>query len=330
MELTFVAWWAPLAWLVALAAAVAVAALIARRRRRRTAESLPIAHRDRLTALPGYARALRRYRRLLVGLIASLLVLLAGVALITARPASVSSVQPKLSNRDIVLCLDVSGSMVDYDKEVLDVFGELSEQFTGERISLVVFNASAVTRFPLTSDYDYITEQFADLRADFDSENSDYYRGTLFGNGSSLVGDGLASCAVRFDAPDAERSRSVILVTDNLIAGEPIFTLAEAGQLARDRGVTVFGINPGDTAAKSYLADLAIEFRTVVEGTGGSYFALDDPKAIPSIVDQITAQQAAEMVGEPQVVLTDQPAVPVLVAVLGLVGLFVFAWRLRR
>jgi Ca-activated chloride channel family protein len=328
MELIF--WWMPLLWLGLLAAAVAIAALLARRSRRRTAASLPIAHRDRLTGLPGYARALRRYRRLLLGLIASLLVLLVGVGLITARPASVSSVQPKLSNRDIVLCLDVSGSMVDYDKEVLDVFGELAEQFTGERISLVVFNASAVTRFPLTSDYEYIADQFADLRADFDSETSDYYRGTLFGNGSSLVGDGLASCVVRFDAPDAERSRSVILVTDNLIAGEPIFTLPEAGALAQERGVTVFGINPGDTEAKAYLADLATEFRTVVEGTQGSYFALDDPRAIPSIVDEITAQQAAEMVGEPQIVLTDQPALPVLVAFLGLAGLFVFAWRLRR
>jgi len=29
-------------------------------------------------------------------------------------------------------------------------------------------------------------------------------------------------------------------------------------------------------------------------------------------------------------VLTDQPAIPVLVAFLGLAGLFVFAWRLRR
>ncbi|GAB3606851.1 VWA domain-containing protein [Conyzicola nivalis] len=328
MELIF--WWMLPLWLVGLAAAVAVAAVLARRSRRRTALSLPIAHRDRLTGLPGYARALRRYRRLLVGLIASLLVLLVGVALITARPASVSSVQPKLSNRDIVLCLDVSGSMVDYDREVLDVFGELAEQFTGERISLVVFNASAVTRFPLTSDYEYIADQFAALRDDFDSETSDYYRGTLFGNGSSLVGDGLASCVVRFDTPDAERSRSVILVTDNLIAGEPIFTLPEAGALAQQRGVTVYGINPGDTDAKAYLDDLAVEFRTVVEGTQGSYFALDDPKAIPSIVDEITSQQAAEMVGEPQIVLTDRPEVPVLIAFLGLAGLFVFAWRLRR
>jgi len=328
MEL--IAWWAPLVWLAALAAAVGVAAVLARRSRARTAASLPIAHRDRLTALPGYARALRRYRLLLVGLVASGLVLLIGVAAITARPASVSSVQPELSNRDIVLCLDVSGSMVDYDKQVLDVFGELAEQFTGERISLVVFNASAVTRFPLTTDYEYIAEQFATLREDFDSENSDYYRGTLFGNGSSLVGDGLASCAVRFDTPDAERSRSVILVTDNLIAGEPIFTLPEAGRLAEERDVLVYGINPGDSEAKAYLSDLATEFRSVVEATGGAYYALDDPRAIPSIVDEITAQQAAEMVGEPQIVLTDQPAIPVLVALLGLAGLFVFAWRLRR
>ena len=330
MELTLVYWWMPLVWLAAAALAVAAAALLARRVRRRTERSLPIAHRDRLTALPGYARALRRYRRLLTGLIISALVLLVGVAAITARPSSVTSVQPELSNRDIVLCLDVSGSMVDYDKEVLDVFGELSAQFTGERISLVVFNASAVTRFPLTSDYDYITKQFAALRADFDSENSDYYRGTLFGNGSSLVGDGLASCVVRFDAPDAQRSRSVILVTDNLIAGEPIFTLPEAGRLAEDRGVTVFGINPGDTVAKSYLADLAVEFKAVVEKTGGGYFALDDPKAIPTIVDRITAQQAAAMKGEPQLLLTDQPAVPLALALLGLLGLLVFAWRLRR
>jgi len=235
-----------------------------------------------------------------------------------------------LKNRDIVLCLDISGSMIDYDKEVLDVFGDLATQFTGERISLVVFNASAVTRFPLTSDYDYIEDQFDDLRAEFDADDGDYYRGTLFGNGSSLVGDGLASCAVRFDSPDTERSRSVILVTDNLIAGEPVFTLPEAGSLAEQRDVTVFGINPGDTEAKAYLSDLAVEFKTVVEHTGGDYFALDDPQTIPSIVDRITAQQAASMAGEPQIVLTDQPAVPVLAAFLGLAGLFVVSWRLRR
>ena len=328
MELIF--WWAPILWLLPIAAAAGLVLRAQRRRRASTAESLPIAHRDRLTALPGYARALRRYRLLLLSLVAAALVLLVAAIALTARPASVTSVQPELRNRDIVLCLDISGSMVEYDKEVLDVFGELAQEFTGERISLVIFNASAITRFPLTSDYDYIEKQFADLRAEFDSEGSEFYSGTLFGNGSSLVSDGLASCATRFDSPDSERSRSVILVTDNVIAGDPIFTLPEAGELATRLGVRVYGINPGDTAAKDYLADLATEFRTVVEDTGGAYFALDDPDTIPSIVEQITAQQAALLEGEPQQVLEDQPAPWVLLAFIGLAGVLVLAWRLRR
>jgi len=325
VELIF--WWTIPVW---AALVVVVALLLRRRRAERAAVSLPIAHRDRLTSLPGYARALGRYRRLLVLIVASLAVVLFGAVALTARPASVASVQPELKNRDIVLCLDISGSMVDYDKEVLDVFGELAQQFTGERISLVVFNASAVTRFPLTSDYDYISNQLTELREQFDSTDSDYYRGTLYGNGSSLVGDGLASCAVRFDSPDQERSRSVILVTDNLIAGKPVFTLPEAGELARSRGVRVYGINPGDTEAKAYLAELATEFRTVVDGTGGAYYALDDPATIPSIVDDITAQQAASMTGEPELVLVDQPAFGVLLAFVGLAGFFGLVWRLRR
>ncbi|GAB2461528.1 hypothetical protein HD599_001044 [Conyzicola lurida] len=329
MEL--ILWWLIPVWIAVVAAVVVAVVLLQRRRRRETAaDSLPIAHRDRLTALPGYARALRRYRTLLLGVVASLAVVLVAAVGLTARPATVASVQPELSNRDIVLCLDISGSMVEYDKEVLDVFVDLAKEFTGERISLVVFNASAVTRFPLTSDYSYVEAQLTELRAEFDAGEDEFYRGTLFGNGSSLVGDGLASCAVRFDSPDADRSRSVILVTDNLIAGEPIFTLQQAGALATERGVRVYGINPGDTEAKAYMADLAEEFRSVVETTDGAYYALEDPDAIPSIVSEITAQQADAIDADPEFVLTDQPGLLAILAFLGLGAFFVLAWRVKR
>ena len=227
-----------------------------------------------------------------------------------------------------MLCLDISGSMIDYDERVLDVFSDLAEEFTGERISLVVFNASAVTYFPLTSDYDYITEQFERLNEDFAAEDGAYYRGTLIGDGSSLVGDGLASCALRFD-DTPERSQSIILVTDNLIVGTPIFTLEEAGALAVDRGIRVYGVNPGDTAAKDYLREFAIEFREVIEASGGAYYPLDDPEAIPSIVQQITAEEALAIAGPLQVQRRDEPALFVLLAGLGLAALFAAAWRVR-
>ena len=329
MEVTF--WWMLPLWLLVIGA---VAWLVIRRERSRdaaAAASLPVANSERLTQLPGYQRALRRYRALVFGLVASIvLVLVAGVGL-SMRFARLDVTQPDLKNRDIVLCLDVSGSMIDYDTEVVDVFSDLAERFQGERISLVVFNASAVTYFPLTSDYDYIQKQFAQLQEEFAAdEEGTYYRGTLLGNGSSLVGDGLATCAVRFDATDEPRSRSVILVTDNLIAGEPIFTLPEAGELASERDVRVYGINPGDTEAKGYLDGLAREFEQVVTSTGGSYFALDDPQGIPSIVDEITAQQAALMHGPVQLVRSDEPGILLGIGALGIAGMLVLAWRLKR
>ena len=39
--------------------------------------------------------------------------------------------QPELRNRDIVLCLDVSGSMTEYDAALVGVFEKLVERFDG-------------------------------------------------------------------------------------------------------------------------------------------------------------------------------------------------------
>jgi Ca-activated chloride channel homolog len=326
--MALIAWWAPLAWIAA--AAVVIGVVLWYRRRHRATGGIPVAHRERLTALPAYRRAMGRYRLLVAGFVLCLVALIAGGAVLTARPATVSLVTPDLNNRDIVLCLDVSGSMIDYDAVVLDVFQELATEFTGERISLVVFNASAVTYFPLTADYDYISSQLERLSGEFDDPSAPYYGGTLIGNGSSLVGDGLASCVVRFDEGTADRSRSVIMVTDNFVAGEQIFTLAEAAQLAADRGVRVYGINPGDATARDYLADLATEFETSVLTTGGAYYALDDPSVIPAVVERITSEQASILPGRPQVQVTERPEPWIWLSFAGVLGLSFFGWRVKR
>ncbi|MBC7590300.1 MAG: VWA domain-containing protein [Salinibacterium sp.] len=328
--MALIAWWAPLVWAAAVAAVIAVIAWDRRRRRAQRDPGIPIAHRERLTSLPAYRQAMTRYRMLVAGFVLCLIAVIAAGALLTARPATISLVTPDLNNRDIVLCLDVSGSMIDYDAVVLDVFQDLATEFTGERVSLVVFNASAVTYFPLTADYDYITAQLTKLSGEFDDPQAPYYSGTLIGNGSSLVGDGLASCVVRFDQADSDRSRSVILVTDNFVAGEEIFTLPDAAQLAEDRGVRVYGINPGDSTARDYLDELAVEFQTAVVDTGGAYYALDDPGVIPAVVDRITSEQASVLPGSPKVQVTEQPQLGAGLAFAGLAGLVFFGWRLRR
>src|SRR4051812_36125677 len=105
MELIY--WWMPLVWLLAVAAVVAVAVLATRAGRRRKANQEPlwVAHSGRLTALPGYRRALTRYRRLVVATIAAVAVLLLAGTALGSRVVSTTVFQPELRNRDIVLCL---------------------------------------------------------------------------------------------------------------------------------------------------------------------------------------------------------------------------------
>ena len=328
MEL--ITWWAPIAWVAASAAVVALVLWRLRRAREKGGRRLPVAHAERLTALPAYRRALYAYRALVGGLVLCIVALLGVAAVLTARPATVTLSSPELHNRDIVLCLDVSGSMIAYDQAVLDVFDTLTTEFTGERISLVIFNATAVTYFPLTNDYSYISQQLERLGTDFESQDPAYFDGTLLGNGSSLVGDGLASCVTRFDRDQDERSRSVILVTDNIIAGEQIFSLPQAATLALDRGVRVYGINPGDTTAKDYLKEYSIEFEQAMAVSGGAYYPLGDPALVPSVVSSIESEQAAVIPGAPLVTRTEHPEVFILIAFGVLGGLLLLAWRLKR
>ncbi|SEC07085.1 von Willebrand factor type A domain-containing protein [Paramicrobacterium humi] len=324
--------WMPLAWLAAIAAFAVVIVLVRSRRRRASRSAARIAHAERLAALPGYATARSRLRALLIAGVAVAGVLLLSAIALSSRIVAVTSHEPELHNRDIVLCLDTSGSMTDYDVAILDTFATLVDSFEGERIGLTIFNASAVTVFPLTTDYDYVTEQMSKLRENMADPDTDYAYtdGTLLGDGSSLIGDGLASCVMRFDNLDEERSRSIIFATDNFVAGKQLISLPEAGRYASENGVTVFGVNPGDAAAKDYIAELATEMRETVESTGGSYYALADPDAIPGIVHAIQSEEATAMTGPPQMVRTDQPVPYLWIALLSTIALMLLGWRLRR
>ncbi|MET1053262.1 MAG: VWA domain-containing protein [Mycetocola sp.] len=331
MELIY--WWLPFVWVVLIAGIVGLALWFRARQRARSApDAVPLAHSDRLTSLPAYQTALRRYRATLYSAVAAVAIVLITAVVMSSRLVSISSYQPEMRNRDIVLCLDVSGSMIDYDAALVDTFQDLVGEFDGERIGLVLFNASAVTYFPLTSDYAFVIDQLEYLENDLSSPLSDYefINGTLLGEGSSLIGDGLGSCVMRFDDIEDERSRSIVLATDNYVAGDPILTLPEAGDFAEERNVRVYGINPGDVSSKDYIADLAVEMERVVLDTDGGYYALADPDAIPSIVDGIEEQQTTRLTGEPILVRTDEPTWPFLIGLVGTALIMFFGWRLKR
>lgn len=334
---TVVWWWLTLALLVALG----VWAVMAWLRQSRPGTQVKIAHSSYIRQLRSY-QSVVRLRRTRIALALLLICLSAGTAtLVAGRPADVFSRSERLASRDIVLCLDVSGSMITYDSEILNRFAELVKNFQGERIALVIWNSTSRTVFPLTDDYDMIHQELdADAKLlDLDLENLsgsaqelapvlDFLEGTTStrDQSASLIGDGLVNCVQQFDQGDKERSRSVIFATDNDLRGDPIFTLPQAAAYAQERGVEIIGLFSATGEAQG-AGDLRSSFTTAIEEAGGKVFDTTSPDAAAGIVDKVEQTTAHELDANPAVVITDHPErlAPVLIG-LSLVGLFVLGW----
>lgn len=318
-------------WVLLPATAVAVVTALAVwwwLRRRREATPVALANTETLRALPEYQRAVRTHQRILVGSGALAVAVAAAALLGAARPAERLTLVSEKDNRDIILCLDVSGSMIDVDAEVVSTFSALARGFRGERISMVIFNSSAVPVFPLTDDYEFVTDQLRQAQrslAVLDPKDP-FFAGTLNGEGSSLIGDGLATCVRSFDHPELRRARSVVLASDNETLGKSLFTLTEGGQLARAAGIQVYGINPSDNPSST----AATEMRAVTESTGGIYFALGDVDAVRRTLESVTAREAGRIPSTPRIVVHDSPGLPIAAASAALVALLALRrvrWR---
>lgn len=329
VELTF--WWLSLGLLLAV---LALAGLAWWRvgSGRETAEPVLVAHTGRLTALPAYKAALGRQRRRLTLLLVLLVLVLLPLAVAVGRPATGETVDPEKNKRDIMLCLDVSGSMFDTDEAILNNFAEIVKRFQGERIGLVLFNNQAVTAFPLTDDYDLVSEQlegyaggfglFGPSDAQYDPISGTYNERIT---ASSLVPDGIASCVANFDHLADDRPRAIVLGTDNEVHGSGVYTMDEAVDYATKHDVRVYALNPRPYG--SYHTALT----EAVEATDGRIWGLDDPSATDSVTEEIERLEAARLPEtNPIYVRTDRPALPMTLAALGLLVYLPLLWRWRR
>ena len=226
-----------------------------------------------------------------------------------ARPYKTESKQLANYNRDIILCMDISTTCDELNAVLIDKLEDVVRELNGERFGIVIFNTSPVLLCPLTDDYEYILDvlekvkEGLELRIDYSNGKiifSDRLyeaeafitNGTLVDNaerGSSIIGDGLAAACLDFydfeDNPD--RTRVIILSTDNELYGEEIITLPEAGQMCEDRDIIVFGVGTEvmATADRQMMKD-------VVEGTGGTFYYGEDDGIVENIVADIRAQIA--------------------------------------
>jgi hypothetical protein len=312
-------------WLAALLAALLVGLVVWWASERAARQPIPVSDTERLRRLPRFRTLVRRRRALAALHSLGALTAVAGCLLLAARPASVSAAPADQPSLDLVVCLDVSPSMLPLDADVVKAVRDVVDSLPGDRIGLSIFNGPSVTKSPLTFDRTFVDHLLDQAQTAFEDRDRAFYKATD-GYRTSLVAEGLIGCLDRFDRLDEERGRVVLVVSDNHPYGRRVQTLDDAARLARRLGVVVHALAP---ARLERRAEPLAEFRTAAEQTGGSLSVLEDPSAVDQVVSRIDTLERRRLVEPSREVTRDQPQGGLALAACGL-GLLAVVWSRRR
>lgn len=218
------------------------------------------------------------------------LLALACLLLALARP-QIKNAQSRNKGEgiDIVLCLDISGSMLapDFVPNRLEAAKDVASDFVRsrpvDRFALVIFSGESYTLSPLTTNYDVILQQIKSLKS-----------GML--QDGTLIGEGLAKSVERLSSVGT-KSKVVILLTDGKEEApdtriiDPITAL----KIAKVKGVKVYTVGmAGDGFAPQAGSNLKpvsnldeALLQRIAKETGGAYFRARDKEALQIIYSQI-------------------------------------------
>ncbi|WP_230406596.1 vWA domain-containing protein [Candidatus Scalindua japonica] len=245
-----------------------------------------------------------KYRHILIGLRVLIIILLV-VAL--ARPQS-GKAHSKVTTEgiDIILALDVSGSMLAEDfnldnkrrnrlyvaKEVVKDFIEWREN---DRIGMVVFGGASYTQCPLTLDYDVLLQFLEKVEIGMVEDGT-------------AIGSAIGVCVSRLKSSKA-KSKVVILLTDgrNNAGGIDPLTAAE---LAKTFGMKIYTVGAGTKGLAPYPSKNLFGLKTyrsiqididdeglteIAKITGGKYFRATDTASLKEVYKQIDNLEKTKM-----------------------------------
>jgi Ca-activated chloride channel family protein len=205
---------------------------------------------------------------------------------------------------DIVLALDISGSMAALDFEPenrLEAAKQVIHEFVRERrydrVGLVVFAREAFSQCPPTFDYAVLRRLLAEtaLAPDLGLEDG------------TAIGMGLAQAAAMLQESDA-KSRVIILLTDGVNNAGQIDPLT-AAKTAAALDIKVYTIGMGRPGQVPFPVDSLFGRTTrmieseideetlqrVADATGAFYFRAADTTGLRQIYDQINVMEKSEI-----------------------------------
>ncbi len=296
-----------------------------------TKKAVMIAHSKKIRNLPEYEKARTHYRILLILLAVFFVVSLSAITLAASRPVSIIPVDPEYETRDIMLCIDVSGSTNSTREELLDYLSEVVDGLKGQRIGITVFASKAALLSPLTNDYVVLKDIIEELRSSFyySSGNRVSYYDKAVGY-TSNIGGGVVNCVRNFDQLQVEgRSQFAIIATDNQ-HNEGNITTEKAANYAKQYNVTLYGIDTAHKNTASNLSTDSVMFKNAVVSTGGSYYSMaSSGLSVSDVVDEIFKQEAAKHASERKYLQLDSPGIVTIVAAISAILFLIIVWRIK-
>ncbi len=266
-------------------------------RGRRSTSSMTLSGFENLDERVGSSRIWLRHILFLFRLAVVTLIIVA-----LARPQSSNQwEQVTTEGIDIVMCMDVSGSMraMDFRPNRLEASKDVGIEFVNargnDRFGLVVFAGESFTQCPLTTDRGVVVNFLNDI--DF---------GVI--EDGTAIGMGLATAVNRIKDSRA-KSKVVILLTDGVNNRGDVGPVT-AAEIAASFGIRVYTIGVGthgtapvpvqDAFGRMVTRSMPVEIdedvlKKIAETTDGTYFRATDNHKLREIYQQIDQLEKTRM-----------------------------------
>jgi len=225
------------------------------------------------------------------------------VVLASSRPQWLGEpVQLPATGRDLMLSVDISGSMEAQDMVVgnrqasridvvKSVVGDFVERREGDRLGLILFAAHAYIQAPLTFDRETVGTLLEEAEIGIIEESA------------TAIGDALG-LAVKHLRTRPENSRVLILLTDGVNNAGSV-SPEQAGELARTENIKVYtiGIGADQLVQRTFFGARAINpsaeldeqtLTQIAESTGGRYFRARDVNDLVDIYEELDRLETIE------------------------------------